>query len=132
MRRISSLALAFSILTAFGLQAASAQLRIRIPDIPRIKKPKAELPRSGGGGDSTPADDRQPNPEAPPDYNANLNVNDMAIAIDHLELLSAVRIVAKSGNKYKATGMEHPNHTYWYNANSVYPFFDRWKFAELS
>jgi len=56
----------------------------------------------------------------------------MAIAIDHLKLLSAVRIVAKSGNKYKATGVEHPNHTYWYNANSVYPFFDRWEFATIS
>ncbi len=43
MRRISSLAFAFLILTAFGLQAASAQ--IRIPEIPGIKKPKKELPK---------------------------------------------------------------------------------------
>lgn len=130
MRRISSLAFAFSILAAFCLQTASAQITIKIPDIPRIKKPKAEPPRSGGGDDA-PADDRQPNPQAPPDYNANLNVNDMAIAIDHLHLLTAVRIVAKSGNKYKATGVEHPNHTYWYNANSVYPYFDKDEFTGI-
>lgn len=49
MRRISSLACTFLIFTAFGLQAASAQITIKIPDIPRIKKPKAELPRAGGG-----------------------------------------------------------------------------------
>lgn len=131
MRRISSLTFALLILTAFGLRAASAQITIKIPDIPRVKKPKAELPRSAGG-DNSPADDRGPNSQAPPDYNANLNVNDMAVAVDHLGLLSAVRIVAKSGNRYKATGAEHPNHTYWYNANSVYPFFDRWVFAEIS
>src|SRR5688572_16270330 len=132
MRRTSSLAFALLILTAFGLQAASAQIRIRIPDLPRVKKPKAEPPRAGGGDDGAPAEDRGPNSQAPPDYNANLNVNDMAVVVDHLGLLSAVRIVAKSGNRYKATGAEHPNHTYWYNANSVYPFFDRWEFAQLS
>lgn len=52
MRRISSLAFAFSILTAFGLQAASAQITIKIPDMPRVKKPKAEPPRTGGGGNA--------------------------------------------------------------------------------
>ena len=134
MTKISSLAFALLILTAFGLQSASAQFRI--PDIPRVKKPKVEAPRSGGGNDASADDasvnDQQPNREAPPDYNANLNVNDMAVAIDHLGLLSAVRIVAKSGNKYKATGVEHPNHTYWYNANSVYPFFDKSEFSMIS
>lgn len=120
------------ILTAFGVQAASAQLPIKIPDIPRIKKPKVEAPRSGAGNDDATVEDQQPNPQAPPDYNANLNVNDLAVAVSRSESLNAVRIVAKSGNKYKATGMEHPNHTYWYNANSVYPFFDRWVFAEIS
>lgn len=132
MRRISSLALAVSMLTAFGLQAASAQITIKIPDIPRIKKPKVEPPRSGGGGsDDASVSDRQPNPQAPPDYNANLNVNDLAIAIDHLHSVSAVRIVAKSGNKYKATGVEHPNHTYWYSANSVYPYFNKEEFTGI-
>jgi len=131
MRRILLLAFALLILTAFGLQAVSAQITIKIPDIPRVKRPKAELPRAGGG-DGAPADERPPNPQAPPDYNANLNVNDMAIAIDHLEYVSAVRVVAKSGNRYKATGVEHPNHTYWYNANSVYPFYDKWEFGRIS
>lgn len=44
MRKISFMACAFLILTAFGLQAASAQIGIKIPDIPRTKKPKAEPP----------------------------------------------------------------------------------------
>ena len=134
MTRISSLVFAILILTAFGLQSASAQFRI--PDIPRIKKPKIEAPRSGGGNDASAndasVDDRQPNPKAPPDYDANLNVNDMAIAVDNFASLNAVRIVAKSGGKYKATGVEHPNHTYWYNANSLYPFFDKWEFGMIS
>ncbi|MCA1600417.1 MAG: hypothetical protein LC776_01810 [Acidobacteria bacterium] len=52
MIKISWLAITFLILTAFGLQAASAQFRI--PDIPRIKKPKAEPPPKGGG-ESAPA-----------------------------------------------------------------------------
>jgi hypothetical protein len=131
MRRISSLAFAFLILTAFGLQTASAQITIKIPDIPKVKKPKSEPPRSTGGGGDVSASDRQPNPEAPPDYNANLNVNDMAIAIDHLRLLQAVRIVAKSGDRYKATAIESPNHTYWYSANSVYPYFDKDEFTGI-
>ena len=48
------MAIAFLILAAFGLQAASAQITIKIPDMPRTKKPKAEPPRTGGG-DSAPA-----------------------------------------------------------------------------
>jgi hypothetical protein len=46
MTRISSLAFALLIITAFGLQSASAQFPI--PDIPRIKKPKADPPRTAG------------------------------------------------------------------------------------
>jgi hypothetical protein len=134
MTRISSLGFALLMLTAFGLQSASAQFRI--PDIPRIKKPKVEAPRSGGGNDApaddTPVDDQQPNPRAPADYNANLNVNDMAVAVNRFQSLNAVRIIAKSGNRYKATGVEHPNHTYWYNANSLYPFFDKSEFGMIS
>lgn len=53
MKRISSLTFAFLILTAFGLQTVSAQITIKIPDIPRIKKPKAEPPRTGGGDDAS-------------------------------------------------------------------------------
>ena len=49
MRRISCLAFAIVILTASGLGAATAQVTIKIPDIPRISKPKAEPQRSGGG-----------------------------------------------------------------------------------
>jgi hypothetical protein len=52
MRRISSLAFAIVILTAFGLRAVSAQITIKIPDIPRNSKPKAESPRSEGGVDA--------------------------------------------------------------------------------
>src|SRR5687768_9830430 len=53
MTRISSLAFALLILTAFGLQSASAQFKI--PDIPRIKKPKAEQPTKRGA-ESAPAE----------------------------------------------------------------------------
>jgi len=52
MIKISSLAITFLILTAFGLHTASAQFRI--PDIPRIKKPKAEQPPKRGA-ESAPA-----------------------------------------------------------------------------
>ena len=45
MRKISSLAIAFLIFTAFGLQAVSAQITIRIPEIPGNKKPKKEVPK---------------------------------------------------------------------------------------
>jgi hypothetical protein len=54
MTKISSLTFALLILTAFGLQSASAQFRI--PEFPGIKKPKADPPRTAGGqSESAPA-----------------------------------------------------------------------------
>ena len=56
MTRISSLAFALLIITAFGLQSASAQFPIKLPEIPGSKKPKADPPRSAGGqSESAPA-----------------------------------------------------------------------------
>src|SRR5687767_4526579 len=52
MRKISFMACACLILTAFGLQAASAQFKL--PDIPGIKKPKA-APTPKVDAESTPA-----------------------------------------------------------------------------
>jgi hypothetical protein len=48
MTRISSLAFALLIITAFGLQSASAQFPIKVPEFPGIKKPKADPPRTAG------------------------------------------------------------------------------------
>lgn len=47
MKKISSLTFAFALLAAFSLQTA-AQITIKIPDIPRIRKPKPEPARPGG------------------------------------------------------------------------------------
>ena len=56
MTRISSLAFALLIITAFGLQSASAQFPIKVPEFPGIEKPKADPPRTAGGqSESAPA-----------------------------------------------------------------------------
>ena len=49
MTRISWLAFALLIITGFGLQSASAQFPIKVPEFPGIKKPKANPPRTAGG-----------------------------------------------------------------------------------
>ncbi len=48
MTKVLSLAFVFLILTAFGTHAALAQIKIKIPDIPRVKKATTEPSRSGG------------------------------------------------------------------------------------
>ncbi len=71
------------------------------------------------------------NPNAPAGYDANLQPNDLAIGVDGLYRARAVRIVSKSGSRYKAVTIDHPNHTYWYSSNSVYPYFDDGEFDRI-
>jgi hypothetical protein len=65
------------------------------------------------------------------DYSANLNVGDQAIAVDRFRDVEMVRIVAKSGATYKVAKLSSPNEGQWYNANSVYPYFDNRAFTEI-
>ncbi|MEK7856364.1 MAG: hypothetical protein AAB288_09760, partial [Acidobacteriota bacterium] len=71
------------------------------------------------------------NPNAPAGYDANLRPNDLAIGVDGLYRARAVRIISKSGSRYKAVTIDHPNHTYWYSSNSVYPYFDDGEFDRI-
>jgi len=136
MRRITSLACAFLILMAFGLQAASTQIAIKIPDIPGVKKPRREPPkmeRTIEPAGQAPAGDVETNSEAPPNYDANLNANDLAIAAtgnSFLGTLEPVRIISKSGGAYK-TAHANSNQVVWYSANAIFPFFDKNEFNSI-
>ncbi len=89
-----------------------------------------ELANKKNGQNNQP-DDVQINPDAPSDYDAGLKANDKAIAVGRLRNMDPVKILAKNGNAYKVETLEHPNHVYWYSANSVYPYFDKNKFVDL-
>ena len=133
MKKSSMLMFTFLVVTVFSFQAVSAQITINIPKIPKIKKDKPvetqqnTSTNTDSGG--TP-EDVQTNPEAPADYNANLNVNDTAVAVDHFRLVEAVKIIGKSGTSYKVAKIKSPDSVRWYNANSVYPFFDNSAFND--
>ncbi len=122
----------------------SAQIRIggitipkpNHPNKPNTSQPERTTPNKPdagtSGGDTTgPQEDAQTNPNAPTDYNANLNVGDQAIAVDRFRDVDMVRIVAKSGAAYKVAKLSSPNDGQWYNANSVYPYFDSRAFNEI-
>lgn len=72
------------------------------------------------------------NPNADPAYNGNLNVNDMAIAVDKGAALKIMKIFQKKDGMYQlgtkdVTEWEiknSPSALKWYKANSVYPYFD--------
>lgn len=117
----------------FSVQTLSAQIKINVPKIPKVNKEKTEELKSDSTkkGQNNQPEDVQINPDAPPDYDAGLKVNDKAIAVGRLRNIDPVKILAKSGNTYKVEGLEHPNHVYWYSANSVYPYFDKSKFVDL-
>jgi hypothetical protein len=83
-----------------------------------------------GGNSAAPQGDAQTNPNAPPDYNANLNVGDQAVAVDRFRDVKAVRVVGKSGAAYKVAELNSPDSTQWYSANSVYPYFNYQAFTE--
>ena len=80
---------------------------------------------------AAPQGDAQINPNAPADYNANLNVGDQAVAVDHFRDAKAVRILGKSGTAYRVAELKSPDSVQWYSANSVYPYFDYQAFTEI-
>jgi hypothetical protein len=114
---------------------------ISIPKPKRSSKPKTDQPErttsdstntgAPGGNSAAPQGDAQTNPNAPADYNANLNVGDQAVAVDRFRDVKAVRIVGKSGAAYKVAELKSPDSVQWYSANSVYPYFDYQAFTEI-
>jgi hypothetical protein len=86
---------------------------------------------TAGANSADPQEDALTNPNAPSDYNANLNVGDQAIAVDRFRDVEPVRIVAKSGAAYKVAKLSSPSDAQWYSANSVYPYFDYRAFTEI-
>jgi len=115
--------------------------RISIPKPKKVSKPDTNQPTSTTSkpttkiGTDTSADvpqgDLQTNPFAPADYNANLNVGDQAVAVDHFRDVEVVKIAGKSGTAYKVAELSSPNSFRWYSVNSVYPYFDYKAFSEL-
>ncbi len=77
------------------------------------------------------AGDVKTNPKAPANYDANLRPNDLAVAVNSMGNLAAVKIISKSDGRYQVVTVEHPNHIYWYSANSVYPYFDDGEFDRI-
>lgn len=75
--------------------------------------------------------DLKTNPKAPAGYDANLRAGDLAVAVNGMGNLAAVKVLSRSGDRYQVVTIEHPNHTYWYNANSVYPYFDDGEFDRI-
>jgi hypothetical protein len=98
------------------------------PESTRPNKPDAGMPDKNS---AAPQGDVQANPNAPTDYNANLNVGDQAIAVDRFRDVKAVRIVGKSGGAYKVAELNSPDSVQLYSANSVYPYFDYKAFTEV-
>ncbi|MEA2175297.1 MAG: hypothetical protein QOD00_2889 [Blastocatellia bacterium] len=96
----------------------------------RTASNEADAGASSGNAAIT-QEDVQTNPYAPTDYNANLNVGDQAIAVDHFRNVEMVRIVSKSGAAYKVAKLNSPNEGQWYSVNSVYPYFDYRAFTEI-
>src|SRR5450432_3823207 len=78
-----------------------------------------------------PTGDIETNPFAPSGYDANLKVNDMAIAVPHFTELRRVRIVAKSDGAYKTVDLDDPRLIRWFRTNSVYPYFDKQAFNKI-
>lgn len=72
------------------------------------------------------------NPKAVADFNANLNVNDLAIAVDSRMGVKTVKIFEKKDNLYLVgpkdiTNWEiknMPHKLKWYKANSLYTYYD--------
>jgi hypothetical protein len=105
-------------------------------DKPNTNQPGRTTPNTGNNGTSSvnanaPQGDVQTNPNAPADYNANLNVGDQAVAVDRFRDVKVVRIAGKSGGAYKVAELKSPDSVQWYSANSVYPYFDYQAFTEI-
>jgi hypothetical protein len=106
------------------------------PNKPNVSQPEKTTPNRTDTG--TPDENAaathegvQTNPNAPTDYNANLNVGDQAVAVDRFRDVKVVRIAGKSGAAYKVAELNSPDSIQWYSANSVYPFFDYKAFTEI-
>jgi len=105
-------------------------------DKPNTNQPPRTTPNTGNNGtpgvnSNTPQGDVQTNPNAPADYNANLNVGDQAVAVDRFRDVKVVRIAGKSGAAYKVADLKSPDSVQWYSVNSVYPYFDYQAFTEI-
>lgn len=119
-------------------QIVSAQININGISIPKINRQKKgtktsneiDTAETSGKTETGAQQDVQTNPEAPPNYNANLNAGDKAVAIDSSRDAEAVKILAKSGTAYKVAKLSEPDSVQWYSLNSVYPFYDKQGFDE--
>src|SRR5687768_567892 len=118
MSRRYLLIIAFALIATFGLQTALAPLALARSKVAKESKPKKEPV------ENVPAEDIRTNPHAPPDYDPNLAVNDLAVSF----YLEPVRILAKSRGAYQVKTTIAPIVTYWFRANSIYPYFDRHEF----
>src|SRR5215211_445186 len=116
MSRRYLLIIAFSLISTFALPPTLAHL---------ATTPAKALTKSPPKKEAVAADDIRTNPLAPPNYDANLAVNDLAVCYLNLE---PVRILAKSRGAYQVQTTSMPIVTYWFSANSVYPYFDRHEF----
>jgi hypothetical protein len=117
-----------------GSTQLSAQITVRGIKIPtRTEKPKTNQPdrTSTNHNTAVPQGEIQTNPNAPLDFNANLNVGDQAVAVDRFRDVKVVKIVGKSGSAYNVAELKSPDSTQWYNVNSVYPYFDYQAFTEV-
>jgi len=142
-RTIINLVLLVTVLLCASHQL-TAQVNIRgisIPkpgksDKPNTSQPDRTTPNSTNNGtpdrnSAAPQGDAQTNPNAPPDYNANLNVGDQAVAVDRFRDVKVVRIAGKSGGAYKVAELKSPDSVQWYSVNSVYPYFNYQAFTEI-
>jgi hypothetical protein len=111
-------------LLAIILLCTSPQLTAQI-NVRGISIPKT------GRSDKPPQGDVQTNVNAPADYNANLNIGDQAVAVDHFRDVKMVKIAGKSGGAYKVAELKSPDSVQWYSANSVYPYFNYQAFTEI-
>jgi hypothetical protein len=121
MSRRYFLMVAFSLISTFALQPTLAHLATT----PAKALTKAPPKKAAISAEAVSAADIRTNPQAPPDYDANLAVNDLAVCYLNLE---PVRILAKSRGTYQVQTTSMPIVTYWFSANSVYPYFDRHEF----
>ena len=138
----SILKIKFNYLLCIGVllcasQIVSAQINIGGISIPKIKREKTNktdnktTKGNAAAEESNNQDDVQTNPNAPSNYNANLNVGDQAVAVDDFKNAEAVKILSKSGNAYKVAKLKEPDSIQWYSLNSVYPYFDKQAFDEV-
>jgi hypothetical protein len=140
---VINLCLLFAVLLCAAHQVP-AQVRIGGITISKPKRPNnpsasqpdgttSNNPAAGtsGANSAVAQGDALTNPNAPPDYNANLNVGDQAVAVGRFRDVDVVRIVGKSGAAYKVAKLSSPNDAQWYSANSVYPYFDYRAFTEI-